>query len=58
MVAINNAEVTQADLDAVIHAAKSVPMSDERRTLHVLPQDYSIDLQEDIKSPIGITSLI
>lgn len=57
MVAINNTEVTQADLDAVVHAAKSVPMSAERRTLHVLPQDYSVDLQEDIKSPIGMSGV-
>ena len=37
MVPINDAEVTQDDVDSVIHAAKSVPVAQERRILHVLP---------------------
>ncbi len=57
MVPINDAEVTQEDVDSVIHAAKSVPMSAERRTLHVLPQEFSVDMQEGIKSPIGMSGV-
>src|SRR5690554_3959426 len=57
MVPINEAEVTQDDVDSVIHAAKSVPIAQERRILHVLPQEYIIDSQESIKSPIGMSGV-
>lgn len=57
MVSINQDEVTQDDVDNVIHTAKSVPISDERRILHVLPQEFHIDCQEGIKSPIGMSGM-
>ncbi|RUO27139.1 cell division protein FtsA [Aliidiomarina minuta] len=57
MVPINEAEVTQDDVESVIHAAKSVPIAQERRILHVLPQEYVIDSQESIKSPIGMSGV-
>ncbi|WP_111976810.1 cell division protein FtsA [Algibacillus agarilyticus] len=57
MVPINEHEVTQDDVDNVIHTAKSVPLPAERKVLHVLPQDYSVDIQEGIKSPIGMSGV-
>ncbi len=57
MVPINDAEVTQDDVDSVIHAAKSVPIAQERRILHVLPQEFVIDSQESIKSPVGMSGV-
>ena len=57
MVPINDKEVTQEDVDNVIHTARSVPLSAERRMLHVLPQEYSIDCQDGIKSPIGMSGV-
>ncbi|WNC72974.1 cell division protein FtsA [Thalassotalea psychrophila] len=57
MVPINDHEVMQEDVDNVIHTARSVPMSAERRMLHVLPQEYSVDVQEGIKSPIGMSGV-
>ena len=57
MVPINDKEVTQEDVDNVIHTARSVPISAERRMLHVLPQEYSIDCQDGIKSPIGMSGV-
>lgn len=57
MVPINDTEVTAEDVANVIHAAKSVPMSAERRLLHVLPQEFSVDMQEGIKSPIGMSGV-
>ena len=57
MVSINGEEVTQDDVDNVIHTAKSIPISDERRLLHVLPQEFSIDCQEGIRSPIGMNGM-
>ena len=57
MVPINDKEVVQEDVDNVIHTARSVPISAERRMLHVLPQEYSIDCQDGIKSPIGMSGV-
>ncbi|GAA0814966.1 cell division protein FtsA [Colwellia sp. D2M02] len=57
MVPVNDTEVTQEDVDNVIHTARSVPISAERRMLHVLPQEYSIDCQDGIKSPIGMSGV-
>jgi len=57
MVPINDKEVVQEDVDNVIHTARSVPISAERRLLHVLPQEYSIDCQDGIKSPIGMSGV-
>lgn len=57
MVAINDSEVVQDDVDSVMHAARSVPMSAERRMLHVMPQEFSVDMQEGIKSPVGMSGV-
>lgn len=57
MVPIGDTEVTSDDVASVIHAAKSVPISAERRMLHVLPQEFSVDMQEGIKSPVGMSGV-
>jgi cell division protein FtsA len=57
MVPINNQEVTQEDVDNVVHAARSVPIAAERKLLHVLPQEFTIDVQEGIKNPIGMSGV-
>ncbi|KMT65621.1 cell division protein FtsA [Catenovulum maritimum] len=57
MVPIHEAEVSQDDVDSVIHTAKSVPLPADRMILHVLPQEYDVDVQEGIKSPIGMSGV-
>lgn len=57
MVPISNEEVTQSDVDNVVRIAKSVKVRDEHRILHVIPQDYSIDYQEGIKNPVGLSGV-
>ncbi|MFC6438969.1 cell division protein FtsA [Bowmanella sp. JS7-9] len=57
MVPINNKEVTEDDVINVNHAASSVPIAAERRILHVLPQEYTIDVQEKIKNPVGMSGV-
>lgn len=46
MVPISEEEVTQEDVENVVHTAKSVRVRDEHRVLHVIPQEYAIDYQE------------
>jgi len=57
MVPISEEEVIPDDVENVIHTAKSVRILDEHRILHVIPQEYSIDLQEGIKNPIGLSGV-
>lgn len=57
MVAIADDEVTREDVDSVIHTAKSVRIREEHQILHVVPQSFSIDYQEGIKSPIGLSGV-
>ncbi len=57
MVPISDEELSQEDVDNVIHTATSVRLPEEHRVLHVLPQEYSIDYQEGIKNPIGLSGV-
>lgn len=57
MVPIAEEDVTLEDVENVVHTAKSVRILDEHRILHVIPQEYSIDLQEGIKNPIGLSGV-
>lgn len=49
MVPISEEEVTQDDVENVVHTAKSVRVRDEHRVLHVIPQEYAIDYQKGLK---------
>ncbi len=55
MGAISEQEVSQDDMDRVIHTAKSVKIGDEQRILHVIPQEFTIDYQEGIKNPLVLS---
>ncbi len=57
MVPISEEEVTQADIDNVVHTAKSVRVREEHRILHVIPQEYTIDYQGGIQNPIGLSGI-
>lgn len=57
MSTISDEEVTQDDMDRVIHTAKSIKISDDQRILHVIPQEFIIDYQEGIKNPLGLSGV-
>ncbi|MGH8220709.1 MAG: cell division protein FtsA [Steroidobacteraceae bacterium] len=57
VVAIRDREVTQADVEHVIDAAKAVAIPADQKILHVLPQEFIIDGQEDIRDPIGMSGV-
>ncbi len=50
-------EITTTDLTRVIDAAKAVSFPSSREIIHVLPRNYSVDGQEDIKDPISMTGI-
>ena len=57
VVAIRDREVTHADVEHVIDAAKAVAIPADQRILHVLPQEFVIDGQEGIRDPIGMAGV-
>ena len=57
MVAIKDKEVTEADVARVIETAKAVAIPTDQQILHVLPQEFIIDGQEDIREPVGMSGV-
>jgi len=57
IVAIRDREVTQADIDRVVDAAKAVAIPSDQRILHILPQEFIIDSQEGVREPIGMSGV-
>ena len=58
MVAIKEKEVSQADMDRVIETATAVSIPADQQVLHVLPQEYIIDGQEDVREPLGMSGVL
>lgn len=56
-VAVKSGEVTKEDVTRVIEAAKAVAIPHDQKILHVLPQEYTVDLQEGIIDPIGMSGM-
>jgi cell division protein FtsA len=57
MVAIKEKEVSAADVARVIETAKAVSIPTDQQILHVRPQEFIIDGQEDIREPIGMSGV-
>ena len=57
IVAIKDREVCLADVERVIDAAKAVAIPADQKILHILPQEFTIDGQEGIREPIGMSGV-
>lgn len=57
IVAIRDKEVSQYDIDRVIDSARAVAIPADQKILHILPQEFVIDLQDGIKEPIGMSGI-
>lgn len=57
IVAIRESEVTEADVERVIDAAKAVAIPADQKILHVLPQAYAVDEQTGIREPVGMSGV-
>lgn len=54
IIAVKGNEVTQADVDRVIDAARAVNIPMDREIIHVLAQEFIVDDQDGIVKPIGM----
>ncbi|MCL5970791.1 MAG: cell division protein FtsA [Patescibacteria group bacterium] len=50
-------EITIHDIDRVVDAAKAVSLPSSREIIHVLPRGFTVDGQEGIKDPVGMTGV-
>lgn len=57
IVAIKDREVTHADVERVIDAARAVAIPADQKILHILPQEFIIDEQEGIYDPVGMSGV-
>jgi cell division protein FtsA len=57
MVAIKEGEVQQADIDRVIETAKAIAIPNDQQILHILPQEFIIDGQDDVREPLGMSGV-
>lgn len=57
IVAIRDKEVSQADVERVIDAAKAVAIPADQKILHILPQEFIIDHQDSIREPVGMAGV-
>ena len=57
IVGISDGEVFPQDVERVIDAAQAVAIPADQKILHIIPQDYVIDSQEDVKEPLGMSGV-
>lgn len=54
VVPIKQGQIKQADIDAVLDAAKAIAVPEGRQILHVLPQYFIINGADQVHDPIGM----
>jgi cell division protein FtsA len=57
VVAIKHKEVTPNDVERAIDAAKAVAIPLDREVLHVIPQEFTINDQEGVRDPLGMSGV-
>lgn len=57
MIKIKDKEVMQADIDRVVETASSLSLPSDQQTLHIIEQEFTIDGQEGIKKPLGMSGM-
>lgn len=57
IVAIQNREIEQTDIDRVIDSARAVAIPANHKIIHILPQEFIVDQQGGIREPIGMSGV-
>lgn len=55
VVAVGGDEIVPRDVERVHEVARAVAFPPERELLHAIPQEYSVDHQDGIKDPLGMS---
>ncbi|MEK6805911.1 MAG: cell division protein FtsA [Pseudomonadota bacterium] len=57
IVGMRGKEVTTADVERVIDAARAIAIPTDQKVLHVVPQEFAVDGQEGITEPVGMSGV-
>ncbi len=59
VIAVNRSdnEITRADVNKAIEAARAIAIPVDREIIHVIPQSFTVDEQSNVKDPIGMTGV-
>lgn len=57
VVATNEGEVSPGDIGRVLEAAKAVAIPMDRELIHIIPQEYTLDGQDGIQEPLGMSGV-
>lgn len=52
-----NREITREDIRRVIDQSKAVSIPPDREIIHVIPQEFVVDEQDGIKTPLGMSGI-
>lgn len=55
--AVSGGEVTRVDVDRVLEGARAIPVDADRQILHVLPREFTVDNQDGIRDPVGMSGV-
>lgn len=53
----SDGEITEDDIERAVEAARALSVPPNYEIVHVLPIKYSVDNQEDVKDPVGMTGV-
>jgi cell division protein FtsA len=57
VVAVKDKEITESDVQRCIDAAKAVAIPLDREVIHIMPQEFIIDGQGEIRDPVGMNGM-
>lgn len=57
IVSIANHEVAPEDVERVLDQARRISMPADREVLHVLPQEFIVDMQDGVREPVGMSGV-
>ncbi|HTJ85032.1 MAG TPA: cell division protein FtsA [Polyangiaceae bacterium] len=55
--AVAGGEVNRMDVDRVLEGARAIPVDADRQILHVLPREFTVDNQDGIRDPVGMSGV-
>lgn len=50
-------EISESDIERVITAARAIAVPNDRKILHVIPQEFVVDDQKGIELPVGMAGI-
>jgi cell division protein FtsA len=50
-------EVSPADVERALEAARAINLSQDREIIHVLPQTFTVDEQDGLREPVGMSGV-